>query len=235
MLFPNGGRRPILDAKGERTVPGRKMQLRQLVRDFPQRGLTFPRWFERIASTGIVSTDRNTVRRQRCANIACYVSALSGLSYITMTSFYDVYGLLPLNAYNALLVIVSVALPFWHRLGDNFVALSLVAVIGIGQLYVVWMLGLGSNLHAFFLLGGASSVFLRRRAQKAVCRGVRLLACLDGDRAQVRAAEWLASARRRPPARSDLATDADHCRHHLRGPDLLRSVARASRRRWPRA
>ncbi len=135
------------------------MRLRDLVRREPKRGLQLPRWLERLASVGIVATDRQVVRRQRCANVAAYVSVISGASYIAITSFYDLRGLLLLNAYNLLLVVCGLVLPFWHRFGENFVALALIAVISVGQLYVVWMLGLNSSLHIFFLLAGATLFF----------------------------------------------------------------------------
>ena len=134
-------------------------RLRDLVRHEPKRGLVLPGWLERLASVGIVATDRQVVRRQRCANVAAYVGVVSAASYIVITSLYDLRGLLPLNAYNALLVIVGLVLPFWHRLGENFVAVALIAVISAGQVYVVWMLGLSSNLHIFFLLAGATLFF----------------------------------------------------------------------------
>ena len=121
--------------------------------------MQLPRWLERLASVGIVATDRQVVRRQRCANVAAYVSVISGASYIAITSFYDLRGLLLLNAYNLLLVVCGLVLPFWHRFGENFVALALIAVISVGQLYVVWMLGLNSSLHIFFLLAGATLFF----------------------------------------------------------------------------
>ena len=99
-------------------------------------------------------------------NIAAYVSAISAASYIAITSLYDLRGLLLLNAYNLILVIGGLVLPFWHRRGENFVAISLIALISIGQLYVVWMLGLNSSLHIFFLLAGATLFFFGTRNWK---------------------------------------------------------------------
>ena len=131
-------------------------RLRDLIRREPKRGLAIPLSLDRPLSAGIVSSDPRVARRQRCVNAAAYVSVLSGVSYIALTSVYDVRGLLPLNIYNVLLVIVGVALPFLHRYGENLAAIVLVSFVSVGQLYVVWMLGLTSNLHIFYLLGGAS-------------------------------------------------------------------------------
>jgi adenylate cyclase len=134
-------------------------QLRDLVRREPKRGLSLPSWLERLLSAGIVSSDPQVVRRQRCVNVAAFAGVISGVSYIVITSLYDLRGLLLLNVYNALLILVGIALPFGHRLGNNFGAFVLIALVSIGQLYVVWMLGITSDLHIFYLLAGAMLFF----------------------------------------------------------------------------
>ena len=134
-------------------------RLRDIIRREPSRGLSIPAWLDRLLSVGIVSTDPQVVRRQRCVNIAAYVGAVSGLSYIVLTSLYDLYGLLPLNAHNLMLVLAGLVLPFGHRFGENFVAIVYILAISIGQLYVVWMLGITSDLHIFFTLAGATLFF----------------------------------------------------------------------------
>lgn len=135
-------------------------QLRELVRRAPgRRPLVLPAWFDRLASAGIVSKDPQIIRRQRCANVAAYVGAISGLSYILLTSIHDPRGLWPLNIHNALLVVGGLVLPLCHRFGPNVVGLAIVIVFGAGQTYVTWMLGTDSNLHVFFVLAGASLFF----------------------------------------------------------------------------
>jgi len=134
-------------------------RLRDLIRRDPRRGLSIPPWLERLLSIGIVTRDPQVARRQRCVNAAAYAGAISGASYIVMTSLYDFHGLLPLNLHNVLLIVVGLVLPRLHRLGDNFAAIALVIFLGIGQTYVVWMLGITSDLHVFFLLGGAMLFF----------------------------------------------------------------------------
>jgi adenylate cyclase len=134
-------------------------RLRDLVRREPKRGFSIPVWLDRLLSVGIVSTDPQIVRRQRCVNAGTYAAVLSGVSYAAITSLYDWRGLMPLNIYNALLVIVALALLFGHRLGENFVAVALIAFISLGQLYTIWMLGVTADLHVFFLLAGAMLFF----------------------------------------------------------------------------
>src|SRR5690349_12406139 len=106
-------------------------RLRDLIRREPQRGLSLPRWLERLLSIGIVTHDRQIARRQRCVNAAIYAGAVSGASYIVMTSLYDFYGLLPLNLHNLLLIVVGIVLPWTHRFGDNFAGIALVTIFGI--------------------------------------------------------------------------------------------------------
>lgn len=141
-------------------------RLRELIRREPRRGLSMPRWLERLLSTGIVTGDPQVARRQRCVNAAIYAGVVSGASYIGMTSAYDFYGLLPLNLHNVLLIALGLVLPWLHRFGDNVAGIVLVAFFGIGQTYVVWMLGITSDLHVFFLLGGIMLFFFGIRNWK---------------------------------------------------------------------
>ena len=134
-------------------------RLRDLIRREPKRGLALPPWLDRLVSTGIVSRDRQVVRRQRCVNVAAYAGIASGLSYIVITSIYDLRGLWLLNIYNVVLIAAGLVLPFWHRLGENFVAIVLILIIGLGQLYTIWMLGITSDLHIYYLLAGAILFF----------------------------------------------------------------------------
>jgi len=64
-------------------------RLRDIIRREPSGGLSIPPWLDRLLSVGIVSTDPQVVRRQRCVNVAAYAGAVSGLSYIVLTSLYD--------------------------------------------------------------------------------------------------------------------------------------------------
>jgi adenylate cyclase len=134
-------------------------RLRDLIRREPKRGLALPPWLDRLVSVGIVSRDPAVVRRQRCVNVAAYAGIASGLSYIVITSFYDPRGLWLLNIYNVLLIVAGLVLPSWHRVGENFVAIVLILIIGFGQLYTIWMLGITSDLHIYYLLAGAMLFF----------------------------------------------------------------------------
>lgn len=134
-------------------------RLRDLIRREPRRRLALPQWLDRLVSVGIVSDDPQLVRRQRCVNVAAYAGVVSGASYVLITSLYDARALWLLNIYNVLLILAGLVLPSWHRLGENFVAIVLILLVGLGQLYVVWMLGITSDLHIFYLLAGAMLFF----------------------------------------------------------------------------
>ena len=134
-------------------------RLRDLIRREPKRGLALPPWLDRLVSVGIVSRDPQVVRRQRCVNVAAYAGVVSGLSYILMTSLYDMRGLWLLNIYNVALVVAGLVLPFWHRFGENVAAIALILLVSFGQMYTIWMLGITSDLHIFYLLAGAMLLF----------------------------------------------------------------------------
>jgi adenylate cyclase len=134
-------------------------QLRDLLRRAPKTGVELPDWLERLLSAGIVTRDPQLVRRQRCVNVVSYATAVSSASYLLMTSVYAFMSMLPLNLYNALMVVCCVALPRLHRISANFVAVALILLVGFGQLYAIWMLGITSDLHIFYTLAGATLFF----------------------------------------------------------------------------
>jgi adenylate cyclase len=159
MPIPRLPRRRTCGHTGADVCEGTMTRLRDLMRREPRYGLALPAWLDRLLSVGIVTRDPQVARRQRCVNAAAYAGLVSGASYILLTSLYDLRGLLLLNVYNALLIVVGLTLPRLHRLGDNVAGLVLVLFIALGQLYVIWMLGITSDLHVFFVLAGATLFF----------------------------------------------------------------------------
>ena len=205
-------------------------RLRDLIRREPKRGLALPPWLDRLVSTGIVSRDRQVVRRQRCVNVAAYAGIASGLSYIVITSLYDLRGLWLLNIYNVVLIVAGLVLPFWHRLGENFVAIALILIIGFGQLYTIWMLGITSDLHIYLPACRRNSVLLRCPELEMVSRVFHLRPRAAAVRAQFRAGRRDAAADRWAAARSDFQPHPGDGMHHQRGADLLCAHAGATRR-----
>ena len=119
-------------------------RLRDLLRREPTPGLALPDWLERLLSVGIVTRNPQLAQRQRSVNVACYAAAVSCASYLVITSLYDFDGLLLLNAYNAMMIVMGAILPRWHRLGANVVDRAHRA-ISPGRMYVIWMLGINSD------------------------------------------------------------------------------------------
>jgi adenylate cyclase len=134
-------------------------RLRDLLRREPTPGPALPDWLERLLSAGIVTRYPQLAQRQRSVNVACYAAAVSSASYLVITSFYDFGALLPLNAYNAMMIVMGAVLPRWHRLGANGVGLALIGLVSLGQMYIIWMLGITSDLHIVYTLAGATLFF----------------------------------------------------------------------------
>jgi adenylate cyclase len=131
------------------------MRLRDFVTREPKRSLPFPGWLERLVSVGIVSSDPQIIRRQRCVNVGALAIAGNALSHLLINAFYDFSGLIIVNVYNVLMILVMLFIPSLHRIGDNVGAITLILATVIGNLFVVWALGITSDLHIYFTLAGA--------------------------------------------------------------------------------
>jgi adenylate cyclase len=134
-------------------------RLRDLIRREPKRGLQFPRLLERLVSVGIVAENPEIVRRQRCVNVAALVVATNALSHLVILSIYNLKGLMVIHAYNAMMTVASLLVPRLHRFGDNAGAVTLILLVLVGNTFIVWMLGLTSDLHIYFTLAGAMLLF----------------------------------------------------------------------------
>jgi adenylate cyclase len=128
---------------------------RRLTRQPPKPGLTLPPWFERLLSFGIVSSDRDVVRRQRCVNVAAFAASADAASHLIFNMVYDFQGLLPLHLYNAAMVVLPLQIPRLHRLGENVGAVTLALLILVAHMFVVWAMGISSDLHVYYTLSGA--------------------------------------------------------------------------------
>jgi adenylate cyclase len=134
-------------------------RLRDLVGQGPRRGIQMPAWLERLVSIGIVSTDAQIVRRQRCTNIAAYAVIATALSHLVVNSIHNFHGLLLVNLDNLIIMVGSFLVPRLHRFGNHVGAITLVLLVLCGQLYFVWSFGRASELHVYFTLGGTMLLF----------------------------------------------------------------------------
>lgn len=131
------------------------MRRRDFVLQEPKRGIELPRWLERLLSLGIVSADPDVVRRQRCVNVASFVIAGNAASHLVFNALYDFHGLLPIHLYNAVMAVVPLLIPRLHRLGENAGALSLALLALVAHMFIVWAMGIASDLHVYYTLGPA--------------------------------------------------------------------------------
>src|SRR5262245_40799891 len=152
MLFVAGPRAVVRLAHFRQN---RLMRRRDFVLQEPKRGIELPRWLERLLSLGIVSTDPDVVRRQRCVNVAAFVIAGNAASHLVFNAFYDFHGLLPIHLYNAVMAVVPLLIPRLHRLGENAGALSLALLAVVAHMFIVWAMGIASDLHVYYTLGPA--------------------------------------------------------------------------------
>ena len=135
-------------------------QRRDFIRYERKRGLELPAWLERLVSVGIVSSDPDVVRRQRCVNVAAFALAANAASHLVINSIYDFHGLLVIHIYNAIMVALAAVIPRLHRFGENTAAVTLILVAWAGNTFVVFALGLASDLHIYFTLAGAMLLML---------------------------------------------------------------------------
>jgi adenylate cyclase len=134
-------------------------RLRDLVRREPDPGIPLPAWLEHVVSVGIVSTDKKVVRRQICVNVASFAVAATALSHLVINAFHDFHGLILVHAGNAFMLAVSLLIPRLHRFGEHVGAITLVLAVLFGQMFFVWSLGLASELHVYYTLGGVMLFF----------------------------------------------------------------------------
>src|SRR5258708_25273132 len=125
-------------------------RLRDLVGRGRKSGITLPAWLDRLVSTGIVATDEQVVERQRCVDVAAFAVAATALSHLIINSLHDFHGLILIHADNAFVMMASLLVPRMHRFGGHAGAIVLVLVVLFTQMFVVWSLGLASQLHVYY-------------------------------------------------------------------------------------
>jgi adenylate cyclase len=130
------------------------MQRRDLVLQEPKRGVKLPAWLEHLLTLGIVSTDPDIARRQRFVNIGVLFTVANSFSHLIFNAVYDFWGLLPLHIYNAMMTVLPLLIPRLHRYGENVGAIALALLILVAHMFVVWAMGIASDLHVYYTLAG---------------------------------------------------------------------------------
>jgi len=119
-----------------------------------------PRWLERLASMGVVTTNLEIARRQRITNIGAFVAASTTLAHLIINAVHDAGGLLLIHVFNAVFAILAFLIPSLHRYGENVAAIGLATLVLVGTLGIVWLLGTASHLQIYFTLIGALLLFV---------------------------------------------------------------------------
>jgi adenylate cyclase len=131
------------------------MQRRDLVQPLQKRGVELPLWLERVVSVGITSTDPDVVRRQRCVNVGAFAISANAGSHLIFNAIYDFQGLLPVHIYNAFMFAAPLLIPRLHRFGENVAAISLALFAVIAHMFIIWAMGIASDLHVYYTLASA--------------------------------------------------------------------------------
>ena len=131
------------------------MQRRDLVLPEPKRVGVLPAWLDRLLSVGIVATDPDIVRRQRCVNIAAFAISANAASHLIFNLLYDFQGLIPVHVYNAVVMVLALLVPRLHRYGENVGAITLALTILTAHMFVVWAMGTASDLHVYYTMAPA--------------------------------------------------------------------------------
>jgi adenylate cyclase len=131
-------------------------RLAELISREPNHSFEFPAWLDRLISVGIVTSDPQVARRQRFTNVAAYATAASCASHFAVNIIYAFHDLVVVCAYFALMTVAALSVHRLHRFGANAAANTLLALILMGDVFSVWMLGLNSGLQIYFMLVGAT-------------------------------------------------------------------------------
>src|SRR5215472_2255552 len=135
-------------------------RLSKLVRGESKHSLSTPRWLERLASMGVVTTNPEIARRQRITNIGAFVAAGTTLAHLLINTVHDLSGLIVIHIFNAVFALLAFLIPNLHRYGENVAAIGLATLVLLGTLVIVWLLGTASHLQIYFTLIGALLLFV---------------------------------------------------------------------------
>ena len=87
-------------------------------------------------------------------------AANSRVSHLVFNAVYDFQGLLPVHFYNAMMTVLPLLIPRLHRFGENVGAITLALLILVAHMFVVWAMGITSDLHVYYTLAGAFLLLL---------------------------------------------------------------------------
>src|SRR5262249_4681942 len=115
-------------------------RLSKLVRGESKHSLSTPRWLERLASMGVVTTNPEIARRQRITNIGAFVAAGTTLAHLVINAVHDAGGLVIIHIFNAVFALLAFLIPSLHRYGENVAAIGLATLFLLGTVAIVSLL-----------------------------------------------------------------------------------------------
>src|SRR5215813_2061854 len=135
-------------------------RLSKLVRGESKHSLSTPRWLERLASMGVVTTNPEIARRQRITNIGAFVAAGTTLAHLVINAVHDAGGLVIIHIFNAVFALLAFLIPSLHRYGETVAAIVFTTILLLDTLVIVWLLGPASHLQIYFIFIGARLLFV---------------------------------------------------------------------------
>src|SRR5262249_57974185 len=114
--------------------------------------LSTPRWLERLASMGVVTTNPEIARRQRITNIGAFVAAGTTLAHLVINAVHDAGGLVIIHIFNAVFALLAFLIPSLHRYGENVAAIGLATFVLLCTFGIVWPLRTSSPLQIYLQL-----------------------------------------------------------------------------------
>ena len=62
---------------------------------------------------------------------------------------------MPVHVYNVMMVVLPLSIPRLHRFGENAGAMTLALLVLVAHMFVVWAMGVSSDLHVYYTFAGA--------------------------------------------------------------------------------
>jgi len=129
--------------------------------DKPSGGrFALPAWLDRALSLGVATPNPEVARRQRLTNAAAYATVANAGSHLVSNALHDLQGMMVIHIYNALMVLAALLVPRLHRRGPHAGAMTLLALITLGNSFVALMMGRDSSLHVYFTFMPAGIMLL---------------------------------------------------------------------------
>lgn len=158
--------------------------LQQMRRQPAPQGLALPGWIERLAMSGISSSDQQIVRRQRLVNIFAYASAFNAFSQMAMLATQQFERLVVSHSIFTALALAMLSVPRLHRIAPNLGAHMLTA-LSLGAIALAsWFYGRESQIYVYFTLSGVTLLIFgidnwRHYLAWLAIAGTAMLACLQ--------------------------------------------------------